>query len=227
MSKVPTRLYVQPTIIVDESGDVIPLDALGEVGPGTAAAAQRVTFASDAPAIDTTTLAAANRSCVSYENTSVTSTQYILLIDLDNTGSDWPHDGTATAIDLDHLSVSAVFANGSAEAVVRLGVVTRIDETDADIMWIVNRRLGTQSSNNTITISDNYQPSSVHFEQSGGRAVGALSSVTDSNLAAVSTFTSLDSPAGLVEPGLGDVIMMLEYVAHTYAADVSVLYHAT
>jgi hypothetical protein len=225
MSKVPTRLYVQPTIIVDESGDVIPLDALGEVGPGTAAAAQRVTFASDAPAIDTTTLAAANRSCVSYENASVASTQYILLIDLDNTGSDWPHDGTATAIDLDHLSVSAVFANGSAEAVVRLGVVTRIDETDADIMWIVNRRLGTQSSNNTITISDNYQPSSVRFEQSGGSVVGALSSVTVSNLVDVSTFNSLDSPAGLVEPGLGDVIMMLEYIAHTYAADVSVLYH--
>jgi hypothetical protein len=236
MSKVPRKSYVQPIRNVDASNaplnqslssdadaTVVRAVIAGEQSNGSYANVN----VSDMQEFLTTTLAASTRSLVAYEDTAVEATQYILLIDLDNTGGIWPHTA-GDAIDLDHLSASTVFATGTAEAVLRLGVVMRIDSTDADIMWLINRRSGTQAAKDTVSISDNYQPSSVHFEQDGtGGVVGARSSVTDFNLAAVNTATSLASPAGPVEPGLGDVIMKLEWVADDYAVDVSALYHAT
>lgn len=172
----------------------------------------------------TNTLASSKASCIAYEALSTASTTYVLMIDLDNSGGEWPHD-PCTGIGVDNVSSSVVFASSTAEAVIRLGVIVRIDGTDADIHYLINRRVGSQNANDTIEISDNFQPSNVIFKQSGGSTVGSLSSVAETT-AAVNTGGAIASPAGTTIPALGDVVMKLEYVADAFSSNLTVLYHA-
>ena len=173
----------------------------------------------------TSTLAANRKSRVCYEDTAVAGDVYVLLVDLDNGSGAWPHL-QYNSIDVDHLSATVTFAAGTAEAVIRVGVITRISETDSDISYLINQRVGAQSANDSAQIVSNFQPSSVTFKLSGANVVGALTSVTEIEVTDVNTATPIPSPAGTTEPAVGDVILKLEYVADTYAANVDVLYHS-
>ena len=173
----------------------------------------------------TNTVAANRKSRACYEDGAVSSDQYVLLIDLDNSGGEWPHEEIGS-IDLDHIMTTVSFAGGTAECVVRVGVITRISPTNADVSWLINQTAGAQSANDSRTLVANYQPSSVVFKVDGGAVVGGVTSVVDLNIAAINTGVALPSPAGTTTPALGDVILKYEYVADTFAASTDVLYHS-
>jgi hypothetical protein len=172
------------------------------------------------------TVASTRKSRVVYEDSAVAGDVYVLLIDLDNTGGEWPH-AQFNSIDVDHIASTISFASGTAEAIIRVGIITRIDGTDADISYLINHRVGAQQSNDSAQVVCNYQPSSVVFKGDGGTGIeDAITSVKESGVAAVNTGTGLPSPAGTTTPATGDVILKLEYVADTYAANVDVIYHS-
>jgi len=173
----------------------------------------------------TNTLAANRKSRVCYEDAAVAADQYVLLIDLDNSGGEWPHNYFGS-IDVDHIMTTLSFASGTAECVIRVGLITRIDGTDADVSWLINQTAGAQSANDSRTLVANYQPSSVVFKEEGGTSAGALTGVVDTNIAAINTGVALPSPAGTTTPAVGDVILKYEYVADTFAAATDVLYHS-
>jgi hypothetical protein len=172
----------------------------------------------------TNTLAANRKSRVCYEATSVAATDYVLLIDLSDTTT-WPHEQTGS-IDIDSLSATITFASGTAEAIIRVGVVSQISGTQGDVTWLCNYRLGAQSANDSQQVIDNFQPSSVQCKITGGAVVGAISNVVETNVAAINTGAALNSPAGSTIPAVGDVLLKLEYVADTFSANLDCLYHS-
>lgn len=171
------------------------------------------------------TFAADNASCVAYEDPLITADTYVLLVDLDNSGGEWPHVA-GIGIDVDHLSLTINFAANNSEAVVRIGIITRVDGTDADITYLFNERVGAANAKDGIALAENFQPSAIRFEQSGGSLVGALSSVKELAVAAVNTGLALASPAGTTVPAVGDLVMKLDFIAGNWELDMNMLYHS-
>lgn len=171
----------------------------------------------------TNTYASNFKSSVHYD-ASVTQNAYAIFIDLSDT-TNFPHSNT-NFINLDTLSVGVQFATGTADSEVKIGVITRIDGVDADISYLQNFNLSTQSANENKDIFHNYQPSGLKFEVSGGSLVGAITNDTESSISAVNTGITLDSPNGSIAPAVGDVILKFVYVADTYNATVQAVYHS-
>ncbi len=171
------------------------------------------------------TFAADNASCVAYEDALVAADTYVLLVDLDNSGGQWPHVA-GIGIDVDHLSLTVNFAANNSVAVIRIGIITRVDGTDADISYLINERIGVATAKEGVIIVKNFQPSSVHFHQSGGSLVGALSPVKELAVAAVNTGLALASPAGTTVPAVGDLVMKLDFIAGNWELGMNMLYHS-
>ena len=173
-----------------------------------------------------TTLAAERKSYVGYVQSAIVANQYILLIDRDNSGGQWPHSQNGS-MNVDAVSAKVTFSGATlpGDATLRLGVVTRIDGTDADVQYLQTYRFQAQANDGQY-IFHNFQPSCLSFNQSAGKLVGALTNDFESNLVAVNTATALTSPGGSVAPGLGDVILKIQYHSDTYNIAVGVLYHS-
>ena len=173
-----------------------------------------------------TTLAAERKSYVGYVQSAIVANQYILLVDLDNAGGQWPHSQNGS-INVDSISAKAVFSGATlpGDATLRFGVITRIDGTDADVNYLQTYMLQTQGNDGQY-IFHNFQPSCLPFKQAAGKSVGALTNDFETNVVAVNTATALTSPGGSVAPGVGDIILKLEYNSDTYNVAVGMLYHS-
>ena len=161
-----------------------------------------------------TTLAAERKSYVGYVQSAIVANEYVLMVDLDNAGGQWPHSQNGS-INVDSISAKAVFS----------GVITRIDGTDADVNYLQTYMLQTQGNDGQY-IFHNFQPSCLPFKQAAGKSVGALTNDFETNVVAVNTATALTSPGGSVAPGVGDIILKLEYNSDTYNVAVGMLYHS-
>ena len=161
--------------------------------------------------------------CVTFTDTVVLSNNYSILVDLDDTVS-FPHSFTGS-IDIDHLSMSVKFLTNTAEAYIKIGVITRVDATDADISWLIVKHFASQSSKDSINIFEDYTKS-IPFHQSAGSVVDAVTNDNDFNNIEVSTLISIPSPVGNILPAVGDVICKAEYFADGYDYTVSCAYHS-
>lgn len=174
----------------------------------------------------TNTQASNRKSRAVYSAAAVAATAYVVMVDVSDT-TNFPHSQTGQ-INVDHFSASVSFASGTAKAVVSLGIITRIDGTNADISYLISDVVGVQSANDSMEITHNYQPSAVVFKQSGGSLVGAVTSVVDNAVAAVNTGASLASSRGvIITPALGDVVLKLEYDNDNFDVTAAILYHST
>jgi len=181
---------------------------------------------SDQAELFTNTLAANRKTTVSHSATGVAADTYYLMIDLDNSGGAWPHQHFVS-VDVDHITASVNFASGTATAGLLLGVITRVDGTDADVSYLWSINPGVQSANDGIVTTCNFQPSSVTFKTDGaGNVVGALTSIKESAVAAINTGTTLNGPGGAITPAVGDVILKADYNADTFDWAMTVVYHA-
>lgn len=173
----------------------------------------------------TNTLAGNRRSRACYVASSVSADVFAVMVDLSDTVN-YPHNQT-NGINIDHFTASINFTSGTAQARIRLGVITRIDGTSADISYLIADVVGVQTANDSFIYSHNYQPSSVKFKVSGGALVGGVSNNVESAVSAVNTGITLPSSRGVsITPAVGDVILKLVYVADSYDANISILYHS-
>ena len=153
------------------------------------------------------------------------SNPYYLLVDLDNSGGEWPHNQTGY-INVDNIIASVNWVSHLAKAFLSIGVITRIDGDSADVSYLWRRHVGRSNYNDGIFISDNLQPSSLTFRQESGNLIGALTSIKESLVAEINTNTALASPAGSTIPGVGDVVLKADYVEDQYNFEMQMLYHS-
>ena len=154
--------------------------------------------------------------------TGITSTTYRILVDLSDT-TNFPHDQTGR-IDITQLK-SVVDPASNTVGVVKFGVITRIDGTDADITWGWTIPFGKNPAR-ILTIT-NFNPSQMKFQISGGSTTKIISNETSSSVTAVNTGATLGSPNGNITPGLGDVIVGFFHTSGSaWDAQVSCFYHS-
>lgn len=153
---------------------------------------------------------------------NVADTAYAILVDLSDT-TNFPHDRNG------RIDVTAVFLqadrDATAEGAVRLGIITRVDGTSADVAFVQGIRFN-KSDTRTIIRDRIFSPNQLKLGVSGGQLTKSLGSVT-TGITAINTATPLDSPRGsaTVTPGVGDLVAMFESAAGTYNATASVFYH--
>lgn len=154
----------------------------------------------------------------------VAASVYAILVDLSDT-TNFPHDSTGR-IDISDVALQ-IDRNSTAMGRVILGVITRIDGTSADITYATGLMF---SKNNvqSIVIIDNYAPSQLKLGVVDGETPFFISSAKETNVTAVNTGVTLNSPRGAatVTPGVGDVIVKFEWSAGTYDANVRAFYHS-
>lgn len=170
---------------------------------------------------------ASARSCTaSFSDPAVVATKYVLMVQTSNDSGAWPHAARA-AIKLDVFDSDVVFAAEPGEADLRVGVITRIDATDADVTWLVSHRTG-GAAGVTGDVFLNYHPTPVHFEQDGsGGVYGAISSAQSVGIAAINTDAPLASPDTETTPSLGDIVVELGHVATTFSVNLNMSYHSS
>lgn len=132
------------------------------------------------------------------------ATEYGILIDLSDTAN-YPHNNTG------HVNLSAVYINvdrpGSSVGLVQLGVITRIDGTDADIAFV--QGVGFEKGSETIINRDRlFSPNRMVCRVESGALTDVATSFITLNDAAVNTGVSLPNAlGGTSTPEVGDIIV--------------------
>lgn len=151
--------------------------------------------------------------------TDISATEYFGLVDLSDTVN-FPHKDRGRA-DI----FSAYFQadrNSTATGSVRIGVITRINGTDADVAFILGIRF--DNSDTRRVLRDRQFPAPIKCGQSGGVLTKAMGSIT-TGIAAINTGVTLTGPQGRTfTPAVGDLIVALERTAGTYSGSVSIQY---
>jgi hypothetical protein len=155
-------------------------------------------------------------------STEVTVTAFVVLVDLSATGV-FPHSETGYVM-LDRIAFDVQFSTGTAVANIKIGVITRIDATDADVSWLYHAVPGAANSYDHRRTIEEF-PGGLTFYTSGGNLQDAVTNITDANLSSIKTGVTLDSPVGSVTPAVGDVVMELGYDTDSFNITLSALYH--
>jgi hypothetical protein len=151
-----------------------------------------------------------------YAELGVAASKYVIMVDKDNAA--FPHllQGQGqNRIDVTSIYV-ALDAAVNTSGTLRIGVIRRIDGTDADIWYIAG--IPFLATTTQFILSLRGVPSQVKLDMGGSSGIQLLHGITNSeetSIAAVNTVTALDSPAGVssVFPAVGDVIAKLDYVS--------------
>lgn len=155
--------------------------------------------------------------------TDVTSDTYAILVDLSDT-TNFPHSRTGR-VDLTGTYIS-IDRNSTATGFVRIGVITRIDGTDADISWVAGVTFE-KSDARQIIRDRKYSPSQLKCGVVSGALNRIVSAFESASVTAVNTGVSMDSPRGsaTVTPAVGDIIVGYGRTAGSFNASVSAHYH--
>ena len=181
-------------------------------------------FSSDGELFTTSSESDANVRAVLVRQ-SISATAYAALIDLSDT-TNFPHENTAR-IDLSWLKVVLELASNSV-GTVKLGVITRVDGTNGDVSWLFVVPF-TKSGTRRILSINNFAPSQLKLGVTGGALDYAVTNDTSTNVAAINTGTTLDSPRGTstVTPAVGDVVIGYTHTSGSaWDATVSCFYHS-
>ena len=146
---------------------------------------------------------------VSYANSSISATKYVALVDLSDT-TNFPHTQTGR-IDFTYWKI-AIDRGNTSVGFVRIGVISRIDGTDADIHYLFNVPFDKSDTRRILSIN-NIGSGQMKFGIDGGVLQDGITNSADTSLAAVNTGVTLDSPRGTstVTPAVGDIILKLEH----------------
>ena len=121
---------------------------------------------------------APTRNPIAY-STEVTVTAFVVLVDLSATGV-FPHSETGYVM-LDRIAFDVQFSTGTAVANIKIGVITRIDATDADVSWLYHAVPGAANSYDHRRTIEEF-PGGLTFYTSGGNLQDAVTNITDANL---------------------------------------------
>lgn len=162
---------------------------------------------------DTPKFAASNGANISAE-------QYRILVDLSDR-TQYPHHFTG------HVNLHSVFffVDKSANTVgqVQMGVITRIDGTNADIVFA--QGVSFNSTSDRSFARDRIFIDPISLGISGGNVTGIASGFKVLNVALVNTATPLPTQFGTATPAVGDLVVRYDYTSGgSYNAAASVQY---
>lgn len=148
-----------------------------------------------------------------YSETAIAATKYIILVDKDNAA--FPHKiqgQPENRIDVTSLYVAldaAVNTNG----IFSIGVINRIDGINADIWYVMG--VPFLATTNQFVVSLRGVPSQVKLDLVGTQLQHGITNNQETNVAAVNTATTLDSPLGssTITPAVGDVVAKLTHTS--------------
>lgn len=154
---------------------------------------------------------------------NITATQYQILVDLSDT-TNFPHDRTGR-IDITNTFFS-IDRDNTATGAVRIGVITRVDETNADVAFVSGVTFE-KSDAQQIVRDRKYSPSQLKCEVVDGALTRIISNVSTDDITAINTGTPLASPrgSGTVTPAVGDIVAAFIRSAGSFNAGVSIMYH--
>jgi hypothetical protein len=142
----------------------------------------------------------------------VAATTFFMLVDLDGAG--YPHDLAATKLSITTALGAAFKENAGSKWAVDVGVVTRIDGTDADITYFAGasmflRDTSTLSIQPTTLVMD--YP--VSAEVSAGALANGVSNF-DQNPAPLTTASAIEDPTGATpNPAVGDIVIRARLIS--------------
>lgn len=168
-----------------------------------------------------------NDVAAQYTETGIVATKYIIMIDKD--GPAWPHMKLNQGIHRIDLTsfYFVVDAAANTEGSISVGVISRIDETNGDIIYFIG--IPFEAKVESLIVSLRGVPSQVKVDVHDGELSHIITNLNETNVAAVNTGVLLNSPAGVasVVPDLGDIIMKLTYDSGTaYNVGAFLFYHA-
>lgn len=149
----------------------------------------------------------------------VDATEYRIIVDLSDNVT-FPHYDIG-GIEL-YASYLQVDKDVSGRSAVRLGVITRIDGTDADIAFVQGVSFDKSADRRIVRDRDFRVP--IKLGQSGGALTKAVTGVVTTGITAVNTGATLSSPLGSVTPAVGDLIAQYEHAAGTFDASIAGFY---
>jgi hypothetical protein len=126
---------------------------------------------------------------------------------------------------VDTIEMTCNLSGNNSTCNIKVGVITRIDGTDADISWLIISNFSTANANNYLIFTENYQPSAIQFRSSGGTLVNSYTNDTSANVTAVNTGITLASPSGNITPAVNDVIILFDHTGTNFDSVVSTVYH--
>lgn len=162
----------------------------------------------------------------SYALTGIQASAWAILVDLSN-DTVWPHTGT-NAIHISLINAQIDKAPRSV-GLMQLGVVTRVDGTDGDVMMIASMRFENDNTTGAHLARDvNVSPSLIRCDVVDGAPISMISNVRVLNDTGLQTDVAIPTASGVnAAPGVGDIV--IRYV-HTsggaWTGAVGVLYHA-
>jgi len=150
-------------------------------------------------------------------------TFYYGFIDLSDTVN-WPHD-TVGRLDFSYVSLLIDKAS-SARGTVSLGIITRIDGTNADISYIATSSF-LQNDTGSVEIIANFSPSQLKCEVVAGKLSKVKTSNVETNVAAVHLGQPLSFGSSSFTPQLGDaVVRVVSTTGGNLAWGMSAFYHS-
>ena len=136
----------------------------------------------------------------------------------------WPHDELGR-IDLTGVYLS-VDRDSNTTGYLRVGVITRIDGTDADIRYVQGVTFN-KTSERTIIRDRKFSPSQLKLSYDSGELTRVLTTFAEDSVTAVNTGTTLPSASGTnTAPEIGDVIVAWSITAGSANLTASGFYHA-
>lgn len=152
----------------------------------------------------------------------ISATAYAGFIDLSNT-TGLPHERDGR-IDLCAVYIS-VDRDSTATGSVRIGVITRIDGTDADIEYV--QGVTFEKSNERTIVRDRvFSPNQLKCGVESGALNRVASQFTETGVTAVNTGGTLtDANGNTFTPAVGDMIVKYTRSAGVYSSAVSCFYH--
>lgn len=138
---------------------------------------------------------------------STSTTQYKIMVDLSDRAT-FPHHFTGRT----ELHSVFFFVDKGANTVgqVQLGVITRIDGTDADIVFV--QGVSFSSSSDRSFSRDRIYNAPILLGQSGGNLTRSAG-VKETGITAVNTGGTLQTPFGTATPAVGDLIVRYTYTS--------------
>lgn len=151
-------------------------------------------------------------------------TTWACLVDLSDT-SNWPHDRTGR-IDISIINMQ-VDKTTNCTGSVSLGVITRVDATNADVTLFAGISFNNASETH-LEVSRNFAPSQLKCGVSGGVATRIVTTAKLTNDTGIQTDVAMASHrgAGTVTPAVGDIVVRFIKTAGTSMTPaVQVFYH--
>ena len=151
------------------------------------------------------------------------NTDYIL-VDRDDTVN-FPHDDVSR-IDISTINIHLAHDSGNPDGELAIGVITRVDGTDADITWGFSVDFNLPS-NTDVREHFNFAPSQLKFEVIAGSTTRIISNYSDVADVTINTATPMDSPRGAatVTPDVGDIVLRIMNGAGALRVFCGVMYH--